>query len=66
MHRETRGFRDLFAQVHAMRRTSLNVAPPPTAATRSSIVAEGRLVTYPGHEVTIGSDASGTIERLKT
>src|SRR5205085_108968 len=52
------------AQVHAMRRSSLNVAPPPTAAIRPSIVAEGRLVTYPGHEVTIGSDASGTIERL--
>jgi RND family efflux transporter MFP subunit len=50
------------AQVHAMRRT--NVAPPPAAATPSHIVAEGRLVTYPGHEVVVGSDASGTIEKV--
>jgi len=51
------------AQVHAMRRTS-NVAPPRAAAQPSRIVAEGRLVTYPGHEVVVGSDANGTIEKL--
>jgi len=51
------------AQVHAMRRTT-HVAPPPPAAQPSRIVAEGRLVTYPGHEVVVGSDANGTIERL--
>jgi len=51
------------AQVHAMRRTS-NVAPLPPAAQPSRIVAEGRLVTYPGHEVVVGSDANGTIEKL--
>ena len=52
------------AQVHAMRRTSLSGAPAPSPAQKSHIVAEGRLVTYPGHEVTIGSDASGTLERI--
>src|SRR5437773_9063838 len=52
------------AQVHAMRAATHNVAPPPSAAVPSRIVVEGRLVTYPGHEVTVGSDASGTIERL--
>src|ERR1700747_1100972 len=50
------------AQVHAMRRTTTQpVATKPGAA---HIVAEGRLVTYPGHEVVVGSDANGTIERL--
>ncbi|HEY0160599.1 MAG TPA: efflux RND transporter periplasmic adaptor subunit [Thermoanaerobaculia bacterium] len=28
------------------------------------VVAEGRVVTYPGAEVTVGTDVSGTIERL--
>ncbi|HYK05359.1 MAG TPA: efflux RND transporter periplasmic adaptor subunit [Thermoanaerobaculia bacterium] len=28
------------------------------------VVAEGRIVTYPGSEVTIGTDVAGTIERL--
>lgn len=28
------------------------------------VVAEGRVVTYPGSEVTVGSDVAGTIERL--
>jgi len=30
----------------------------------STIAAEGRVVTYPGAEVTVGSDVAGTIERL--
>jgi RND family efflux transporter MFP subunit len=38
--------------------------PTPQKQTPSKIVAEGRLVTYPGGEVTVGSDASGTIERV--
>ena len=52
------------AQVHAMRRPALSGAPAPSPATPSHIVAEGRLVTYPGGEVTVGSDASGTLERI--
>lgn len=28
------------------------------------VVAEGRVVTYPGAEITVGSDVAGTIERL--
>ena len=52
------------AQVHAMRATRATPHVAKQQATPSRIVAEGRLVTYPGHEVTVGSDASGTIERL--
>ena len=52
------------AQVSATRAKS---APPKPAATHSEaprVVAEGRLVTYPDAQVTVGSDAAGTIERL--
>ena len=35
-----------------------------TVPAKSRVVAEGRVVTYPGAEVTIGSDVAGTIERL--
>jgi HlyD family secretion protein len=31
---------------------------------RSTVSAEGRFVTYPGAEVTIGTDVAGTIDRL--
>lgn len=51
------------AQVKAMRQ-SRPVAAPPTAAAPAQISAEGRLVAYPGAEVTVGSDVAGTIERL--
>jgi RND family efflux transporter MFP subunit len=51
------------AQVKAMHATH-GAAPHPIAAAPRRLVVEGRLVTYPGHEVTVGSDASGTIERL--
>lgn len=33
-------------------------------AQKPRVVAEGRVVTYPGAEVTIGTDVAGTIERL--
>src|SRR5256885_14608275 len=54
------------AQVHAMRVTRAAAAAQGTqqVATPPRIVAEGRLVTYPGRQVTVGSDASGTIDRL--
>lgn len=35
-----------------------------TASARPRVVAEGRVVTYPGAEVTVGSDVAGTIERM--
>jgi HlyD family secretion protein len=41
-----------------------NVPKPPQPVAERRLIVEGRLVTYPGHEVTVGSDASGTIERL--
>jgi RND family efflux transporter MFP subunit len=53
------------AQVSATKRPS---PPTPLPATRGegsrSIAAEGRVVAYPGAEVTVGSDVAGTIERL--
>jgi RND family efflux transporter MFP subunit len=34
-------------------------------AEKPRVVAEGRVVTYPGAEVTIGTDVAGTLESLK-
>lgn len=51
-------------QVSATRTTP---KPRPQTAAKNEparIVAEGRVVTYPGAEVTVGSDVAGTIERL--
>jgi RND family efflux transporter MFP subunit len=41
-------------------------ATPKVAANAPAprVVAEGRVVTYPGSEVTIGTDVAGTIERM--
>lgn len=38
--------------------------PAQAVAEKPRVSAEGRVVTYPGAEVTVGSDVSGTIERL--
>jgi RND family efflux transporter MFP subunit len=52
------------AQVSATR-TTRNVKPHATSKpARTSIAAEGRVVAYPGAEVTVGSDVAGTIARL--
>jgi RND family efflux transporter MFP subunit len=40
-----------------------SVAPASTAQP-TRIIAEGRVVTYPGGEVTVGSDVAGTIDKL--
>jgi len=48
-------------------RTTRAPQPAPAAATHAEaprITVEGRLVTYPGYEVTVGSDSSGTVERV--
>ena len=37
---------------------------PAAQQIRSTVSAEGRFVTYPGAEVTIGTDVAGTIDRL--
>jgi len=52
------------AEVRANRPSS--PAAQPAAAPESSrhVVAEGRVVAYPGAEVTVGSDVAGTIDRL--
>ena len=51
------------AQVSATRK-----APPPPKGARDArttpIAAEGRVVAYPGAEVTVGSDVAGTIAQL--
>src|SRR5580765_1193857 len=36
----------------------------PAPLLSKSIAAEGRVVTYPGSEVSVGSDIAGTIERI--
>jgi HlyD family secretion protein len=53
-------------QVRATRSVHVQkpAAQPLARDTKVSVAAEGRLVAYPGAEVTISSDASGTIERL--
>jgi HlyD family secretion protein len=40
-------------------------APPPPAPVAARIMAEGRVVTYPGAQVTVGSDVAGTIESIR-
>jgi HlyD family secretion protein len=50
-------------QVKAMR-SSRVAEPPHRAAGASKLSAEGRVVAYPGFEVTVGSDVAGTIERV--
>ncbi len=46
-------------------RTAHNTKPQATAKVETPrVVAEGRVVTYPGAEVTVGSDVAGTIVRL--
>ncbi len=51
-------------QVSATRTTHNNTPSATVKPETPRVVAEGRVVTYPGAEVTIGSDVSGTIERL--
>lgn len=52
------------AQVSATR--DVRSVPPAqqTKIERARVVAEGRLVAYPGAEVTVGTDVAGTIDRL--
>jgi HlyD family secretion protein len=52
------------AQVKATR--APQITPPSAQASMESqrITVEGRLVTYPGYEVTVGSDFAGTVERV--
>ena len=55
------------AQVRANRSAAPPMKPAPAAANGSATVvsAEGRLVTYPGSEVTVSSDAAGTLVELR-
>lgn len=57
-------------QLKAMRPAAAKTQTPLQAqqqrvASDQRIVAEGRLVAYPGEEVTVGSDVAGTIEQLR-
>jgi HlyD family secretion protein len=49
-------------QLKAMR--SSHIVRPVQQAPAPQLSAEGRVVTYPGFEVTVGSDIAGTIERV--
>lgn len=51
------------AQVYATR-TKPAAMPSQVIAKTPSVVAEGRVVAYPGAEVVVGTDVSGTIETL--
>ena len=51
------------AQVYATR-PKAPVKPQTQAAKAPAVVAEGRVVAYPGSEVTVGTDVSGTIQTL--
>jgi RND family efflux transporter MFP subunit len=51
-------------QVKASRQTKAAAAAAPTAAAPPNIMAEGRVVTYPGAQVTVGSDVAGTIASI--
>lgn len=53
------------AQVYATRPKTPITPQTGHAAKTPRVVAEGRVVTYPGAEVTIGTDVSGTIESLR-
>lgn len=52
------------AQVSATRPKTLPQQATTNATERPRVVAEGRVVTYPGAEVTVGSDVAGTVQRL--
>jgi HlyD family secretion protein len=52
------------AQVGANRARLATAKPAATRSEPARIVAEGRLVAYPDAQVTVGSDAAGTVERL--
>ncbi|HEY1250713.1 MAG TPA: efflux RND transporter periplasmic adaptor subunit [Thermoanaerobaculia bacterium] len=46
------------------KKTSASAAPAPSAS-RTRVAAEGRVVTYPGAQVVVGTDLAGTIVVLK-
>ena len=53
------------AQVYATRPKPVDAPHASKLANTPRVVAEGRVVTYPGAEVTVGTDVAGTIETLK-
>ncbi len=53
------------AQVYATRPKPADAPQVKSLANTPRVVAEGRVVTYPGAEVTVGTDVAGTIESLK-
>lgn len=51
------------AQVYATR-AKPTITPQTQIAKKQAVVAEGRVAAYPGAEVVVGTDVSGTIEKL--
>lgn len=52
------------AQVYATRPKPAITPQTAAAAKTPRVVAEGRVVAYPGAEITVGTDVAGTIEKL--
>lgn len=52
-------------QVKATRTSRTDAPAAPAAPAPAQIVAEGRVVAYPGAEVTVGADVSGTLQALR-
>lgn len=53
-----------FAARHAADATPAPSRPPVFEAAPARVVAEGRVTTYPGNEVVVGTDFAGTLERV--
>lgn len=51
-------------QLSASRAAATTPAPAAARSPSARVVAEGRIAAYPGAEVTVGSDAAGTVERV--
>lgn len=47
-----------------LRRAGNAAVAPESESTKERVIAEGRVVTYPGAEVTLGTEVAGTIVRL--
>src|SRR5688572_33415070 len=53
------------AQVYATRPKPVETPQATTLKNTPRVVAEGRVVTYPGAEVIVGTDVAGTIQSLR-
>jgi RND family efflux transporter MFP subunit len=64
MHGPRRGGSLPFLEDLGTAPAAADMAPAPSAAQANRVVAEGRMVAYPGAEVEVAADLSGTLVRL--